>query len=963
MNQENVNMDPLSSYEYPAYDSYPLNTPQMYPYNVKLEDTLYYKHNNTNHSTYNNTCSQPPINQQELTKEDNIEEKKPVVSNTKKEKKSFCSEKINDTSFPFYGCSVCNISYMSLYELDQHVTIHKNRMTSYRLRLRNQYRKKQIKKEKKKLKKKKKIKEETDVEIEIKPEDGYIGNEKAVDYNNTVGNGSVENCENKNNDQNKNQEDVKNFENLNSNDENQKNNGESCSNNGENLNNNGEGCINNDESQKDNSENHNSNDESHKSCENEEELNNMEKIYKCFACQKQFTLSYYLKLHVRSHTDEKPYTCSVCGQSFITASKLGRHNKRIHLAARFQCRICFKIFSRFELLTNHFDKNHPEDKLEGEPYDYNAILPYLKELEEQLKEQSETKEQKTEDTWFDCDFAVQDSLKEETQDDSKEFAKIDVVLEDRINCEMDVEVKMEEEHYPGDDNIHGGDDEPVDDKHDDKAAIKEVVNKDDSFSDEDYFPANTWAATPKCDPSPPPSPKPKKKFKMSKCEICQKEISSASYMRVHMRTHTGEKPFKCYKCGRGFITSSKLNRHTLTHDVDVKTEGIKLEKDDIKSEGEEINDDDKPASSKITKKKNKLKKKLSKDLKGDDKVRRKRQKRPHACEYCNQRFLHLHMLEVHKKCHEGEELVLKCHYCLEEAIDADALKEHESTHSGPKPYLCTICGRNYKKRETMVYHRKHHQPEREYICDVCSKRFSAAGKLAKHLRTHSEDKFVLRYECPVCAHMFHTKYHVQMHLSTHQREGLIMESNRNEVLAMVLQNALKIPKQPDAAATLTEITPSDERYRICKICGETFHHFYYLEEHLKSHGSKIAIDNTNKTEEKKYICEVCNKAFKLHYYLKLHSFTHSKEKPFMCQQCGKGFITKGKLKRHLETHTGLKKYQCHICYKFFTRPSYLRIHIRTIHGTQDFNFRFDKSNLKFNGISALNQISNGQSSV
>lgn len=29
---------------------------------------------------------------------------------------------------------------------------------------------------------------------------------------------------------------------------------------------------------------------------------NLQKIYKCFACQKQFTLSYYLKLHVRSHT-------------------------------------------------------------------------------------------------------------------------------------------------------------------------------------------------------------------------------------------------------------------------------------------------------------------------------------------------------------------------------------------------------------------------------------------------------------------------------------------------------------------------------------------------------------------------------------------------------------------------------------------------------------------------------------
>lgn len=37
--------------------------------------------------------------------------------------------------------------------------------------------------------------------------------------------------------------------------------------------------------------------------------------------------------------------------------------------------------------------------------DYKAILPYLKELEEQLKEQAEAKEQKKDDTWFEVSIA------------------------------------------------------------------------------------------------------------------------------------------------------------------------------------------------------------------------------------------------------------------------------------------------------------------------------------------------------------------------------------------------------------------------------------------------------------------------------------------------------------------------------------------------------------------------------
>lgn len=68
----------------------------------------------------------------------------------------------------------------------------------------------------------------------------------------------------------------------------------------------------------------------------------------------------------------------------------------------------------------------------------------------------------------------------------------------------------------------------------------------------------------------------------------------------------------------------------------------------------------------------------------------------------NSRFLHLETLQVHKKSHEGELLVLKCNFCLEEMPDETSRKDHEASHVGPKPYVCTLCGKCYKKRETLV---------------------------------------------------------------------------------------------------------------------------------------------------------------------------------------------------------------------------------------------------------------------
>ncbi|KAM9496846.1 sal-like protein 1 [Clarias gariepinus] len=291
--------------------------------------------------------------------------------------------------------------------------------------------------------------------------------------------------------------------------------------------------------------------------------------HKCRFCAKVFGSDSALQIHVRSHTGERPYKCNICGNRFST-----RGNLKVH-------------FQRHKEKYPNIQMNpYPvPEHLDNVPT--NTGIPYGMSM---LPDKPASK-------WLDCKPSVTglpgllltsslpslpSIIKREAQVVSVSRppspgacglngfeifeSKISNKEESRNNYFTKLNVKYKELQYLSTEPYSNSSGTSSEDH------INTINASNHTLLPEDIKQKFEFKGIPDCmDTSETTKLQQlvekinRKSTDPNECMICHRILSCQSALKMHYRTHTGERPFKCKICGRAFTTKGNLKTHYSIH--------------------------------------------------------------------------------------------------------------------------------------------------------------------------------------------------------------------------------------------------------------------------------------------------------------------------------------------------------------------------------------------------------------
>ncbi|KAG9343443.1 hypothetical protein JZ751_013607 [Albula glossodonta] len=209
-------------------------------------------------------------------------------------------------------------------------------------------------------------------------------------------------------------------------------------------------------------------------------------------------------------------------------------------------------------------------------------------------------------------------------------------------------------------------------------------------------------------------------------------------------------------------------------------------------------------------------------------------------------------------------------------------------------------------------------------CPICSKVIQGAGKLPRHIRTHTGEK---PYECSICKVRFTSEGSMCHRLAVAQRSWPSFQGSGKHQHpsppATQLPHQLKQGTVHWVTASLPETKGScqEEDDNLEELLRSAPKNILFCETGHRNRHTVVWKYSLSTPSMFAYLRGGQDK-------LKVHMRKHTGEKPYLCTHCDAAFAHNYDLKNHLRAHTGLRPYQCASCFKTFVRSDHLHRHLK-----------------------------------
>ncbi|XP_070983065.1 sal-like protein 1 [Oncorhynchus clarkii lewisi] len=332
----------------------------------------------------------------------------------------------------------------------------------------------------------------------------------------------------------------------------------------------------------------------------------------------------------------------------------------------------------------------------------------------------------------------------------------------------------------------------------------------------------------------------------NECVICNRILSCQSALKMHYRTHTGERPFRCKVCRRAFSTKGNLKTH---HAVHRTTPPLRVH---------------------------------------------------HSCPICQRKFTNTVVLQQHIRMHTGCQIpntpLSEQNYPMSMESDGGSIDEAKleklenpsddldfndseiagmsrfnNSSSGSmssSPSDSTGAGSSDPERTTN-YHRPVEEKQVNWFKTKVYDSSSlggdrSGGSLAVSENTVDKQSLSQSKSVPVCSSPTSFEEMYQKALSqAHINPNILQFTGTGPLVSLDHLKSLNRLKDPTNMVYTFREQLGIFKNTECDICGKTF---------------------------------ACQSALDIHYR------SHTRERPFICTACNRGFSTKGNLKQHMLTH-------------------------------------------------------------